>query len=560
MPPFASTSALRNLRSRSLPILATSVSLFAAHTYLSQPIHNDSEDSQIDSLATSLKKQKIAISAALSPYTPLGWGSNKNLTLNPDSSVATLKRPTPLPQLGSTPLRDLIVHEKYGACLDARGDIWMWGAGYDPSGAVGKSLRGKKLKTLAPGPSKLFALGKDGRLYVVPTDKKLQVTRHDKQELGWWSWMFGTDAGVDFVELQAEGGLKRGEKWTAISAGKNHLLATTSSGRTFSLPLSPQGNSHRQLGTRQTFDTATPSTSTIDPASDPRFCTTLSLIPSLSSISISSVSTSANTSFVLTPAGRVLGFGANESGQIGLGLLTAVETVATPVEVVLARGYPGGTHVKCLDVKAGGSTTFFVVERSNPGKDDRFIDLLACGSGSSGALGNGLWSSANGSPSKVKTVSGLQEFSEKANQFLPLDIHTVSVSPSPNAHVYAVLDTVSQADEAGVLAGRYGKDVMVWGGNAEFQLGNGKRSSLAIPQHLPPLIPKAIDALSTLPSSESSLSSGTSSPMPHSRLQLHQSKTNAYDLEGKLIKRNVKVEETVVAGWNASVLYNKIID
>ena len=50
-----------------------------------------------------------------------------------------------------------------------------------------------------------------------------------------------------------------------------------------------------------------------------------------------------------------------------------------------------------------------------------------------------------------------------------------------------------------------------------------------------------------------------SSPMPHSRLQLHQTKTHAYDLDGKLIKRNVSCEEVVVAGWNASVLYNKII-
>ena len=47
--------------------------------------------------------------------------------------------------------------------------------------------------------------------------------------------------------------------------------------------------------------------------------------------------------------------------------------------------------------------------------------------------------------------------------------------------------------------------------------------------------------------------------MPHTRLQLHQSITNAYDLDGKLIKRGVKCEETMVAGWNASVLYNKII-
>ena len=48
--------------------------------------------------------------------------------------------------------------------------------------------------------------------------------------------------------------------------------------------------------------------------------------------------------------------------------------------------------------------------------------------------------------------------------------------------------------------------------------------------------------------------------MPHSRLQLHQTTANAYDPTGKLLKRNVKCEETMVAGWNASALYNKIID
>jgi hypothetical protein len=46
--------------------------------------------------------------------------------------------------------------------------------------------------------------------------------------------------------------------------------------------------------------------------------------------------------------------------------------------------------------------------------------------------------------------------------------------------------------------------------------------------------------------------------MPHSRLQLHAGKADAYDPEGRLIKRNVKVEETVVAGWHSSGVYYKI--
>ena len=105
----------------------------------------------------------------------------------------------------------------------------------------------------------------------------------------------------------------------------------------------------------------------------------------------------------------MLGWGANDSGQIGLGPTAIVDVVPTPVEIVLARNYPGGTTLKCLDVIAGGSSTMFVVQRDTPGKAGEWVDLLACGNGMTGALGNGLWSSASPSPVRVKTVSGLQE-------------------------------------------------------------------------------------------------------------------------------------------------------
>ena len=55
--------------------------------------------------------------------------------------------------------------------------------------------------------------------------------------------------------------------------------------------------------------------------------------------------------------------------------------------------------------------------------------------------------------------------SEKANAFIPLSIYAVSLAPSPSAHVFAVLDTVREAEAGGVKSGLYGKDVMVWGGN-----------------------------------------------------------------------------------------------
>ena len=258
----------------------------------------------------------------------------------------------------------------------------------------------QKLKELAPGPAKLIALSRDGKLYAISASKALQAKRNDRDEQSWWSFIFGTNPGVDYYELKAQGGLKRGEKWTNVSVGTNHLLAVTSTGRSFSLPLSPLANTHRQLGTRQEF---TPMPRDIPAESDPRFAPELTEIPSLTGIQIAQVATSDRSSFVRTSNGRVLGFGANEVGQIGLGSHAAVEIVQVPVEIVLAKGYPGGTTLNCTDIKAGGTTTFFTVERSASGKEGSFIDLLACGSGITGSLGNGLWSSANGTPSRVKT-------------------------------------------------------------------------------------------------------------------------------------------------------------
>jgi hypothetical protein len=156
--------------------------------------------------------------------------------------------------------------------------------------------------------------------------------------------------------------------------------------------------------------------------------------------------------------------------------------------------------------------------------------------------------------------------SEASQSFVPLEIAKVAVSSSPTPHVFATLHTVALSDAAGVLSKMYGNDCMTWGAGTDYQLGNGRRSNLSVPQHLPPLKGASkglIDALGNQESApaarETTLGSGTVSPMPHSRLQLHAGKADAYDLEGNLIKRNVAAEQTIYAGHNASAVYWKIV-
>jgi len=146
-------------------------------------------------------------------------------------------------------------------------------------------------------------------------------------------------------------------RFISISAGRNHLLALTSSGRTMVHPMNKNANTHGQLGLRK-FDIPTPlsSTDTVSPSripielvpravADPfatvspfsrsvtssvppststnideiddqhiRFSDALFEIPSLQGVKVSQIAAGGRTSFVITDSGRVLGWGANEFG------------------------------------------------------------------------------------------------------------------------------------------------------------------------------------------------------------------------------------------------------
>lgn len=132
---------------RTLPLITASgiaLTLYATHTQL-HPL-------KLDSVLPMTKKVKPA-TTAFPPYTPIGWGSNRNLTLIPlqanqdkehgQETPGLVKRPAPLLHLGGTPLRDLVIAENYAAALDANGDCWLWGKGYDPTGRIGRGLVGK---------------------------------------------------------------------------------------------------------------------------------------------------------------------------------------------------------------------------------------------------------------------------------------------------------------------------------------------------------------------------------------------------------------------------------
>ncbi|KAK0548618.1 hypothetical protein OC845_003487 [Tilletia horrida] len=630
------------------------------------------------------------------------WGSNRHLVVAPDQpSVALIRSPRSIPFFDGMALRDLVLSERHGVAVDANGDILQWGAGFFDArsrGAEGdltsiddipytsraarfsskpppgresaspllpvKTLVGKDIVKVRANDTKVFALGKNGDIWVISA---IQEEQHKRRQSSWMpSFLGGSSTSIDaqkFSLNKSANPLRRGEKIVEIAAGDAHLLALTNQERTFAAPTGADANIYGQLGFRRALlntvqasaeDVNVPSstgtvTGTVEVALEPRivldaiinapaptavdllpawalppsvearaaeaqrareeaarkkaeqaklarqansnsrfnvpsivedpnsirYCTTLHEIPALRGVPVVQIAAGSQHSLARTADGRVLGWGRHTHGQSGVGPQVAIECVTAPTEVVLARAFPSSVDVRCTAIYAGSDNSFFVTARLEPlgGRQGlRAVrDVLSCGKGIWGTLGAANWQQVASSPVRVKTVSGLQEYSERTGKIHPVDMHSISVG-SPG-HVALVLDTVDHDTHSA-----FGRDVNVWGSNAAYQLGTGKRNNLAVPQHLPPLPPLTPSEGAEAPPlpddkererlREEDINSGALTHMPHNRLQL-ASETVAdtrtapkFDKDGKLVrgstKHKVPIEETMVAGAAAMAVFWRI--
>ncbi|KAI9433941.1 RCC1/BLIP-II [Lactarius indigo] len=508
----------------------------------------------------------------------LVWGSNRSRIIAPSASdAAQIRTPAAASFLQDVALRDLAVHATHAVCVDGRGDVYQWGDGFfgDPAseGTPVLTLRGKNIAKVQVTESRVFALSAEGKVYVIPA-------RATSQSLGpptpssapWWGtgWLWGEEAGTRHAEIVPAQKFAWGERPTfsiaesqSIAAGRDHLLALTSSGRTFVHPITKNANTHGQLGFRK-FDIPDPSAvatrldveltprAIADPyakssryAREPsssavptpasgnlvdvdgatlKFSDRFFEVPALRGVRAIQIAAGARSSFVRTDTGRVLGWGANDYGQIGLGGNVTLDTITIPTEVVLWRGTPSGTRTQCIDLNVGGDLAFFTVERVD-GTGIRNVEVLSCGNGQYGGLGNALFSNAQSIPVRTKAVSGLLECT-KTNNLQPIVPHAVSVSP--DGHVLLALDTCAHAGPGGG-----GMDLLAWGTNYDYQVGNGKRASIAVPATL-----------------------GTEDG---DRIMLQKQRAKLVrDLQGRVLGRSVEVEQVAIAGYGNSLVYWRI--
>ncbi|KAG8895115.1 hypothetical protein FRB99_000759 [Tulasnella sp. 403] len=581
-----------------------------AGALLLQPAYADILERGDASLDLASRGSKYA-----KPPTPSGeknvletftWGTNKYHTTS-SSDLYDSRRPTPFAQLSGAgvALRDLAFHEKHAACVDAAGNVYQWGDGFFGKGHPEDkrqpipTLKGKDIVKLAMSASKIYALSSSGKVYVISSDIGKQAVNADTPgvRMSWWNpaRLWQTQPSVDFIELHPGSKLASNERFASLSAGRSHLLAVTSTGRTFSTPISSSANSHGQLGVRQVqlliprasqdtstsapvrssvdlipkalldpYAKSTPGIRTPDRSSqasqasdanpteaDIRFCDMLFEIPSLRGVEIAQVSAGDRSSYARTKKeGRVLGWGANEYGQLALGSTVTMECVTVPTEIVFTRSYQGAPGLRCLDITAGGDVVYFTVEstRASTASDSSpnvSIDLFAAGMGQFGSLGNASWSQAQGSPVRVKGVSGIQEYNEATRSLQPLAPKLVTASPTHHAMI--VMDTSTSGGSAsGKSAAQpaQGCDIMTWGSNADYQLGIGKRSNMPQPTHLP----------------SDPFAGGYDVDAKVERMMTRGRQVDALrDLEGKTLAKNARVEQTVVAGWGCGAVYWKVV-
>lgn len=420
------------------------------------------------------------------------WGSNNGRVVAPDSDEAVIKFPRRIPYFDGQLLRDIKLDRSFGAAISENGDLLQWGTGYsDYAREPVVTLKGKGLVSLAISKDRIIGLGSNGNVYSVPVSKSDQANGAKISEGSWIPFLYSPSK-ISYRLLQPKS-TSWGEKITSISSGLEHILLLTSSGRLFSAASSSTEFPTRgQLGIPGLGWTTRPAG-----AYDQ-----LHEITTLRGFDISAIATGDYHSLALDKEGRVFAFGDDTSGQLGFDPSPEAPFVDAPSLLPIQKLYAGtGLAPRVTFIAAGGTNSFFGIDANRvvspgdprdttPPKDRVTVDTWACGQGILGTLGTGRWTHVQGTPTKIKALSGLFEYDEPRKTIVPIRLKRLSVG---STHASATMDNVTHV-RAGLSSKtdspndtNWGADVLWWGSSEFFQLGLGKRNNVALPTYIKPL-------------------------------------------------------------------------
>lgn len=183
-----------------------------------------------------------------------------------------------------------------------------------------------------------------------------------------------------------------------IAAGADHAIVLTSKGRVFSAAVSYHFPDRGQLGVPGLRWDTRSKDEPIDKLHE---------VKGLKGRDIKQIAVGDFHTIAMDKEGRVYSFGDNRYGQCGADYNSQAPYREEPAEINFTALYPAKTVARVTNISAGGLNSFFIVD-VNQG-DKSAVDVLGCGTGINGSLGNGLWTHAQGAPTKLKALSGLFE-------------------------------------------------------------------------------------------------------------------------------------------------------
>lgn len=505
------------------------------------------------------------------------WGSNAGRVVAPGSNEQVVKTPRRIPFFDGKLLRDLKLDRDFGVAVTEDGDILQWGVGYSASATQPvATLTGKDIVKVALSKDRIIALSAGGAVYTMP------VSQQDQQQgekmdgatgsswFPFWSRRPSAET-IHFRTLKPANGLGRGERVVDISSGLEHCLLLTNKGRVFSAASSSDSFPAKgELGIAGLTWHSRPA----GPYDQPHELVTLRGLDAVQ------IATGDHHSLVLDRQGRVFVFGDNSSGQLGFPVDPETAFVDTPALLApFEKLYAAsGLTPRITSVAAGGANSFFTVEAS-PAADGqqrpswslwgggstpatapaKVADTWACGHGIHGTLGTGRWTHVSEGPTKIKALSGLSEYDERAGRSVPIRLARFVVGATHAAAVLANATSVSASAPGSTgthtdTDTNYGADVVWWGGNEFYQLGTGRRNNAAMPVYIAPLDA----ATSKAGSDKQSGSSKTAlSAIPGNRLQVTPRTTTLVGGGDEGSKpRKADVEQRVECGRFVSAIYS----
>jgi alpha-tubulin suppressor-like RCC1 family protein len=414
------------------------------------------------------------------------WGSNSGKLIY-DSDEPNIKLPRRLPYFDGKLLRDLKLDRNFGAVITENGDLLQWGTGYSTETLEPTAtLRGKDLVKLAISRDRIIALASGGEVYSIPASQADQNEGPKPSENSWIPFWKGRSR-ISYRKIHPSN-LSWGEKVLDISSGLEHCLLLTSRGRVFSAASATEDFPTKgQLGVSGLTWTTRPE----GPHDQPHEITTLR------GFEIVKIAAGDYHSLTVDNQGRVFAFGDNSLGQLGFDYNPEAPTVDAPSLLAIDRLYKGTNMVpRVTNVAAGGVNSFFTVDATRVAgqreDDPRGLgritaDTWSCGQGIWGGLGTGRWTHVQGTPTKIKALSGLFEYDEIKNAVVPIRLAHLSVGSTHMSAVMSNISHVGATDRSSENDTNWGADVLWWGGNEFYQLGTGKRNNVSNPVYIAPM-------------------------------------------------------------------------